>query len=217
MRFGSAVHAAVLEPDLFPLQYVLAPSVSRTTNAGKAAWIKAAEGGRELLTQNEWDAIWGIRQSIADHPAASQCLSIDGINEATFICKDPGTGLELKCRPDRLTNSGWCIDLKTTQDASTTEFARSITKFSYHVQAAFYLHVLEYATGTRPKGFVFMAVEKGAPYAVHMLRLSDAAIEQGTREMHKHLEILADCIKSDTWPGYSDQVEDVTLPNWAVK
>jgi exodeoxyribonuclease VIII len=217
MRFGTAVHAAVLEPHIFDEQYVLAPEFSRTTKAGKEAWASAAAEGQELLLRSEWDAIQAIRESIQAHPAANQCLSAPGINEASFLAKDPQTGLHLKCRPDRLTFSGWCIDLKTTQDASATEFTRSIAKFDYHVQAAFYLHVIEAATGIRPKGFIFLAVEKAAPYAVHMMRLSDVAIQQGTREMVAHLRTLQSCIESSTWPGYSDQVEDVTLPSWAIK
>jgi exodeoxyribonuclease VIII len=217
MRFGTAVHAAVLEPHLFDQQYTLAPDFSRATKAGKEAWARATEQGKELLVHNEWEAIQGIRNSLYAHPAANQCLSAPGINEATYMAKDPQTGLQLKCRPDRLTFSGWCIDLKTTQDASAPEFARSIAKFDYHVQAAFYLHVIEAATGTRPKGFIFMAVEKTAPYAVHMLRLAEVSIQQGTREMISHLRTLHSCIESFTWPGYSDQVEDVTLPSWAVK
>ena len=217
MRFGTAVHTAVLEPHLFDEQYTLAPEFSRTTKAGKEAWAAAIDQGKELLIRNEWDAIQGIVASISAHAAANQCLSAPGINEATYMAKDPQTGLELKCRPDRLTFSGWCVDLKTTQDASTLEFARSIAKFDYHVQAAFYLHVVEAATGVRPKGFIFMTVEKTAPFAVHMLRLSEVSIQQGTREMIAHLRTLQSCIETSTWPGYSDQVEDVTLPSWAVK
>lgn len=217
MRFGTAVHAAVLEPDLFDRQFALAPALPRTTKAGKEAWAAAAEGGRDLLTEAEHTAILGIRAAVHAHPAAGRCLEIDGINESTFITKDPGTGLDIKCRPDRLTDSGWVVDLKTTQDASAPEFARSIAKFGYHVQAAFYLHTIEVATGTRPKGFIFLAAEKTAPYAVQMLRLGQQSLELGTRTMHQNLATLRQCLESGIWPGYSDTVVDVELPAWALK
>ena len=217
MRFGTAVHTAVLEPELFDQQYALAPTLSRTTKAGKEAWAAAAEGGRDLLNESEHAAILGIRTAVHAHPAAGRCLSIDGINESTFITTDPGTGIEIKCRPDRLTESGWVVDLKTTQDASASEFARSIAKFGYHVQAAFYLHTIEVATGTRPKGFIFLAVEKTAPYAVQMMRLGPDSIAFGTDIVYQNLSTLAQCQETGIWPGYAESVIDVELPPWALK
>ena len=217
MQFGTAVHMAILQPSLFVTEYALAPSIARTTKAGKEAWAFAAEGGKQLLTTAEWDSIKGIKASILSHPAASSSLLTAGRNECTFIAKDPATGLDLKCRPDRITDSGWVIDLKTTQDASVTEFTRSIHKFGYHIQAAFYLHTIELATGQRPLGFIFMAAEKTAPYAVQMLRLGGASIQFGTGIIQTQLARLAECIATDTWPAYEDSVVDVELPGWALK
>jgi hypothetical protein len=217
MLFGTAVHTAVLEPDLFATEYALAPPVTRTTKAGKEAWALAAEGGKQLLTSAEWNSIEGIKTSIQAHPAASKCLLTAGLNECTFIAKDPVTGLDLKCRPDRFTDSGWVVDLKTTQDASTAEFAKSIHKFGYHIQAAFYLHTIEIATGRRPLGFIFMAVEKTAPYAVQMLRLGESSMQLGNEIVQLQLARLAYCLAADSWPGYEDSVVDVELPAWALK
>jgi exodeoxyribonuclease VIII len=124
-------------------------------------------------------------------------------------------GLELKCRPDWLTNDGKIVvDLKTTDDASPRGFAKSISQWRYWVQAGFYVNVLEGATGIRPEQFIFCCVEKKAPYAVSVLAADQEMIEQGWRQALRELDVLATCKKANTWPGYSDQIETVSLPNW---
>ena len=77
------------------------------------------------------------------------------------------TGLQCKCRPDWISaDGGILVDLKTTEDASPREFQRSIAKWRYHVQAGWYMAGIEAAYGTRPSGFIFIAVEKKPPFAV---------------------------------------------------
>ena len=215
MLFGTAVHTAVLEPELFVELYDVGPSSSKLTKAWKEAFAAAQAEGKSLLTQEEFDLIEGIRHSLRLHPSAKKALDAKGETEASYIAKCPVSGLELKARADRLTESGWVVDLKTTQDASAAGFAKSVANFSYHLQAAFYLHVIEAATGKRPKGFLFLAVEKSRPFAVQVFRASSLMLEQGTKEMFLHLETLAHCIEKDQWPSYSDGLVDLDLPPWA--
>lgn len=214
------MHAAVLEPDVFEDTYAEAPNLPRTTKAGKEAWAAAAEGGKDLLTTDELSQIAAIRAALLAHPAAAQALSVPGLNEATYITTDPGTGIEIKCRPDRITESGWMVDLKTTRDASSSAFAKSIANFGYHVQAAFYMHCLD-ILGERPKGFIIVAVEKDPPHAVQVFRISASAIQHGTREMFRCLDTLSFCEltypPSQPWPAYNQEVVDLDLPLWAVK
>lgn len=215
MQFGTAVHTAVLEPELFVENYDVGPSASKLTKAWKEAAAACEAEGKSLVTQEEFDLIEGIRHSLWLHPSARRALESPGSNEATYIAKCPVSKLQLKARADRITDSGWVVDLKTTQDASAPEFARSVAKFGYHLQAAFYLHVIEAATGKRPKGFLFVAVEKARPFAVQVFRASSLMLEQGTKEMFQHLDTLAHCLKEDQWPSYSDGLVDLDLPAWA--
>ena len=220
MRLGTAVHAAVLEPALFKAEYVLAPDMPRTTKAGKEAWAAAAADGAELLTASEMGQILAMRDALLAHPAGQKILDAPGINEASFITTDPGTGIEIKCRPDRLTDSNWIVDLKTTKDASAPAFQKSVANFGYHIQAAIYMHVLD-VLGQRPKGFLILAIEKDAPYAVQAFQLSADSIFQGTKEMHHHLATLKYCLThypiTTPWPAYNNEIQELSLPSWAVK
>jgi hypothetical protein len=57
-------------------------------------------------------------------------------------------------------------------------------------------------------------VEKKAPYAVSVLAADQEMIEQGWRQALRELDVLATCKKANSWPGYSDQIETVSLPPW---
>jgi hypothetical protein len=218
MEFGTAVHTAVLEPDRFTFDYQLAPDVSRTTKAGKAAWEEAAAGGKKLLKADEWHQIEAIRASIFAHPMAGKILRASGRAERSFIADCPQSGLQLKSRPDYLTDSGWIVDLKTTVDASARSFQRSCANFRYHVQAAHYLNVYQLCTGEPARGFIFIAVEKTAPYAVQVFEASPTFIQVGAAEVRRNLTALARAIDSYPidvpWPGYSEDVVQLEPPSW---
>jgi exodeoxyribonuclease VIII len=111
------------------------------------------------------------------------------------------------------------IDLKTTQDASLDGFQRSIANFRYHVQAAHYLRTYTLATGNKPKGFIFVAVEKTYPFAVQVFKCSDELIGVGLIAVLRNLEQLKESFqlfpKETPWPSYSNQMVEINLPPWA--
>jgi len=218
MEFGTAVHTAVLEPDRFHAEYAQAPDVSRTTKAGKDVWAEAAEGGKILLKVEDWNATQLILRSVMEHPMARRILTASGKAESSLFAQDPETGLQIKCRPDYLTDSGWIIDLKTTQDASVRGFQRSVGNFRYHVQAAHYLKVVQLATGVRPRGFMFIAVEKSAPYAVQVFDASTSLIQAGAVEAARNMRSLAHALDSypisTPWPSYSEEIVSLDPPTW---
>ena len=218
MELGTAVHMAVLEPELFLETYTTAPGISKTTKAGKEAWAEAEAGGKKLLKPEELDQIDRMHQSLLTHPGARKALKSTGKAEQSIFAVDPATGLEMKCRPDYLTDSGWVIDLKTTTDASVDSFSKSTANFRYHVQAAWYLHVVQAATGERPKGFVFLVVEKTAPFAVQVFKAGPELLEIGHAQALADLQRIAECKQTYTedqpWPGYPETATVLSLPPW---
>lgn len=218
LRFGTATHTAVLEPERFEADYAEGPMASRSTKIWKEA---AAASKATLLPPDEMVAIRSIVESLKSHDSARKALFAGkGHNEATFIATDQATGLELKCRADRITQAGYIVDLKTTADASATAFAKSVHNFGYHIQAAFYMRCIEAATGTKPTGFAIVAVEKEPPYACQVFIASESMLETGARKVDKLLSDLAryrDKYGNAKWPSYSDQPVELNLPHWAEK
>ena len=218
MAIGSAVHTHVLELDQWDARYVSAPDgIDRRTKAGKAEWeaFTAAATGRTVLPKADADLVMRMAHSVFTHPAAAMLLALPGKAETTHMWTDAATGLECKCRPDWLTDDGrLLVDLKTTEDASARGFAKSIAQWRYHVQASWYLDGVEQATGTRPEQFLFLCVEKKAPYAVAVYAADAEMIAAGAQTAARDLDVLATCKAANAWPGYSDQIEPISLPPW---
>jgi hypothetical protein len=220
MAIGSAVHTHVLELDQWDARYVSAPDgIDRRTKAGKAEWeaFTAAATGRTVLPKADADLVMRMAQSVFSHPAAAMLLALPGKAETTHMWTDAATGLQCKCRPDWLTDDGrLLVDLKTTENASPREFGRSIATWRYHVQASWYLDGIEQATGTRPEQFLFLCVEKKAPYAVAVYAADAEMIAAGAQTAARDLDVLATCKAAGAWPGYSDQIEPISLPPWML-
>jgi len=218
MRLGSALHTHVLELDKWDRDYAVAPDgIDRRTKAGKETWaaFEADAVGKTMLSRDEADHVMHMGRAILSHPAAAMLLGLPGKAETTHMWTDGATGLECKCRPDWLTSDGTIvIDLKTTEDASPAGFRKSIAQWRYHVQAAWYTHSLEQATGIRPMQFIFIAVEKKPPYAVAVYAADEQMIEHGMKTAMRDLQRIAECRAAERWPGYSDQIEMISLPAW---
>ncbi len=207
MRLGSLVHCAVLEPGELAGRYgVCAP---RNTKAGKEQAERMAAAGIEAVAAGDMMAANCMADSVHRHPAAAALLA-HGKAEQSFWWDDAATGLRCKCRPDWYAGAT-VVDLKTTTDASPAGFARSVATFRYHVQASHYLAGLHGA-----ERFVFIAVEKTAPYAVAVYELDAAAMAAGDELRQRDMRVIADCQAISEWPGYGDTCQALSLPSWAL-
>lgn len=217
MLMGSAVHTAVLEPDLFEKKYVPSPDINRRTKAGKEefAAFQEANQGKEILKPEDYELIINMRDSIFAHTLASKLLT-DGKAELSYFWEDDQTGALLKCRPDYLRSDGVVIDLKTTLDASPESFAKSAANFHYHLQAAHYLEGVS-ALGDHATHFVFVCVEKKPPYAVACYTLDSEAVGFGQLLAREAISRYTKCREADQWPGYSPKIESLSLPPWAFR
>ena len=218
MLLGTALHTLVLELDQFDQRYVVAPEgVDRRTKAGKelyAAW-EAEAGDRAVISRGDLNQVHAMARAVYTHPAAAMLLGMEGTAESTHLWTDEATGLECKCRPDWLTADGSIVvDVKTTEDASPAGFRKSISSWRYHVQAAWYLHGLEQASGIRPEQFIFLCVEKKAPHAVAIYAADGEMVGAGGEQALEDLMTLAECKAANRWPSYSEQIETISLPGW---
>jgi len=218
-KFGRAFHCSILEPDVFAATWAIEPKIDRRTNAGKAAALafEADNAGKEIIGSNDYAACLAMAETVKSHPMASWLVANKQDIEVSALWQDAATGLECRSRADAIVPKvKTIIDLKTTTDASPDEFERSLYKWGYHRQAAFYLDGFK-ACGMDVRRFAFVAVEKKPPYAVCVYQIDDEAIEYGRRENRSLMNLYAQCRTNNKWPGYPDQVQTVGLPSWAIK
>lgn len=210
---GSAIHCAVFEEQEFNNRYATMPDgVDRRTKEGKAIFADLEESGKIILSATDRETVFQTANSVKSHPTA-QKLIINGQPEMTLFSELEG--IETKCRMDYYL-PGIIIDLKTTEDASPSGFARSVANYGYDIQAAWYLDNCKYAD-VNAHTFIFIVVEKTTPNAVALYELDEQSIETGRTKYKRAIEIYKSCTKNNQWPGYSEAIEMISLPAWAMK
>ena len=215
LRFGTAFHCAVLENDRFNETYTVIEG-DRRTNVVKAAIKEAEAAGKIILTADDFNALMGMAQADFKNPICAALLRGSLKEHSVFSELD---GVRVKCRPDGWsTEKGVLFDLKSTEDASPEGFARTVAKYRYHVQDAFYRHVVASATNCDADdlSFIFIAVEKKPPFAVALYQLDELATLQGWVDAREDLRRYKAAKESGKWCGYSPRIETLSLPRWAV-
>jgi exodeoxyribonuclease VIII len=219
---GTLLHTAVLEPEKFEGSYSIAPDCEKRSNADKEIWRMSEElaalENKVLVKQADLEEILRIRDSVFAHRSASEAISCGGIFEPSMYATDPETGILLRARPDLVSNGNAIIDLKTTVfgGASKRSFSKTIARFRYDVQAAFYLDMLTLCQMPR-ETFVWIAVEKEPPYAVAVYYLDDKSIEAGRSQYRADLATYQEALNSGNWGAYSQDVEMISLPDYRLR
>lgn len=213
---GSAVHARVLEPNLFKDEYVVAPVSDKRSKAYKE--FEIANANKKIITADQFVLLEGIARSIEAHESATTLIRA-GLIEHTFIWCDPETNIWLKIRPDCLCidfATGICLDLKKTVDASNAVFSRACVNYQYDLQAAVYLEGLQQIF-KRDFDFAFLAVEEDAPHACAMYGAPEDMLMRGRRLFRKALNRVAICRETGDWPAYQPEgdFEILEWPSWA--
>lgn len=215
MRFGTAAHTAVLEPEKFEELFTRAAE-NRRGNNWKLLDETAKNNNMVALTFDEYDDALRVRDALHKDPLIRK-ITAGNIAREHSAFHDNG-GVTVRCRPD-LYNSDIKImaDLKTTQDARAYKFARSITDYGYHMQEAIYRDVWERAGGGNVDAFVFIAVEKTAPFAHVIYELDDESLKIGYDLYERSLDKYRECRDNNNWPSYYDNVRKISLSAWAKK
>lgn len=214
---GTAIHARLLEPELFAEEYVTAPTGDKRLKEYKE--FEIAFANKKILTPDQVAIVEGIAASVDTHTSASTLLR-GGLVEHSIIWQDEETGIWLKIRPDLLNvdfDTGICTDVKSTDDATPEAFARSCVNFGYDVSAALYLEVLRNVF-KRDFDFCFLACEKSEPYGVALYGAPEDMLKRGTRRVREALRLLKQCRDRGEWPSYQPEggYEVLEWPRWAV-
>ena len=230
LTFGRALHAAILEPDVFLRTYAVveagapkyptaaqwnAKKSNPESEAAKAWWKEweANNAGRIRLSLDDYDRAQRMADSARSHPVAAG-LVVGGDREITFRWVDEATGLQCQSRADLYARGEFLMDVKSCRDASAEGFARAVAGYHYDLQAAHYVEGVR-ACGDSIRWFVFLAIESEAPYVCQPFVLDAKAEERGWNLRQRAITRQAECLRTGRWPGYSEQLGEVHLPTFA--
>lgn len=211
-QIGTAIHAAILEPDHFASYYLVAESDDRVSSFYKG--LAKDAGGHRVLTRPEYRRILGMQESAYRNTRFAGYMQAGGRNELSVIAKDPVTGAQVKCRFDRKGDGNWALDLKKCQDARGSEFTKTISSYGYYMQVAFYMMAWEWETGEKMAEFPIVALEEKSPHGCILHDLDEIALELGRKHAREALDTYARCLESGVWPGYQHESEITSVTNW---
>jgi hypothetical protein len=223
MLLGTAVHAAVLEPDEFTKGFAVLPDINRRTNAGKeeyAAWVHC-HPGVTVLTEDQMGVALAIRDRVRAHGRVASLFKKTGRAEVTFRARDKLTDALIKARTDWIDwDNGYILDVKTTEDASPEGFIKSVLKFRYHVQEPWYRSVIAQALGlAAPARWIFLAIEKQPPHVMGVYTLPGPLVAAGMRLARMNLQGILQATMLDEWPDPAISLQPIELqvPGWMAK
>jgi hypothetical protein len=100
-------------------------------------------------------------------------------------------------------------DLKTTKCSDPDRFRWDARRYAYHAQLAWYRNGLVLSGQAKPEAAYIVAVESKAPHTTTVFRLTEQALDLGTRMWRLWWERLRVSEDSEMWPGYRDGIVDL--------
>jgi len=224
LLFGRAYHTMIGQPELFDGEFAIAPKCDRRTKQGKADYesFLLEAGNKTILSEKDFDKLCKMKEAFYQHPIAPKLID-GGIFETSIFWDNKDLDIRCKCRPDCI-NNDYIIDFKTTESSNPDEFMKSAYKYRYYAQSDWYQEGYKAAYGKRPKGFIFIAQEKTAPFAVTVFEADWYFTKLGEIENLEDARKFSNCVHSNKFYGYgynenSDEyeIQKLNLPIYALK
>ena len=217
LKFGTAAHALIIEGQEAFDKEVRVLTGSPYTKAYKEEKAEYEEQGFIVLKEDDVNLIQSMKDNMVYEGNAY--LNAKGkVAEASIYWYEED--VLCKCRPDMLCpplkepnsdNKIVIIDYKTTISCEPFSFNKSVKKYGYDMQAAWYRRGIQMA-GYNVEDFVFIAQEKVHPYASKVFRITKEQMDFGWTMMESYLSDYKEYQKGKPLSIYnSPNVVDLVL------
>ena len=215
MLIGSAVHKFFFERDDFSGEYVTAPDLNLRTKAGREEMaefkLSIEKSGKTVLTCEQMKKVTDMGGALFSQEHVTDLVRNGVFERAVFR---PWDDLTLKCKPDYyIEETNTIIDLKTCRDITHRGFIKSVIDYKYYLQASYYSDAVSHHVGEKPR-FIFVCVEKTAPYRAAIYELDASFLMVGRAEYMAALDTIESCSASNEWPSYGCEPIDLSCPDW---
>lgn len=165
--------------------------------------------GALILTKTEFGRAARMAKAVKENADAMSVL--EGEHEKTLFWDIQ----KRKCRgtPDVFNNEKrFVTELKTGETSDPRFFPFKMRRFCYHGQLAWYSDGAVLCGLNDPQAHYVVAVEATYPHVVTVFRLTPDTIDKGRRIARLWFERLLQCEAAKQWPGYSQSIVDLSLP-----
>jgi hypothetical protein len=212
---GHVVHKLVLGAGS---EVVVIDAGNYTTRSAREERDAAWASGKTPILRAEYDEAQTMAAAVLRNPVAN-ALFDDGQPERSLFWRSDDVWLRarLDWLPDPKPGRRLIVpDLKTTKSAHPDYLRKALYDYGYYQQAAWYLDAITALGLGDDPAFVFVFVEKTAPYLVTICEPDADAFLYGRAQNAKAIDLYRQCRAADHWPGYADDVIPLALPNWAA-
>lgn len=213
MRFGTAVHAALLEPSAYAAATEIA---GLKPNAQPATFARHdKEHGPIILAEGWRDQIAAICDSVS---TLDDCPDFTAGHNELAIVWDHETlgGYLIRCKAliDHLDDDG-LVDVKTTRFLTPADVRRDFHKLRYGISIAGH-----YATAARAAPELdcgedlplsILAIQNEPPFDAAVYHATEEWCDYWNGEWEHNLNGLAECLALDDWPGVAGVCDDLKL------
>lgn len=165
--------------------------------------------GKIVVAPSDVDFVFRAAQAVGNHPVAGPLFN-DADAEVSMFWNSTD-GFRCKARLDLVPRRPCLVDLKRTDNAKPSVFARHAINMGYHIQMAWYrLAWSLLGDGERTECILVAVEDETADVTVH--RLSEEALQVGEQVALRAFERWKECHRTSRWPGYSDEMGVIDLP-----
>ncbi len=213
-NLGSAVHAAVLEPESFGSVVQVFDGKGGPNSKAFRSFAEGLAPDQVAICEEDLDRVEMMANSLFDHEEAGHLLQEHGHSELSLFWTEPVSGLPLKCRFDRLIDQGsigaTILDIKCLSDSSPQGFRRAVRQFRYDLSAALYCQGRNLALNLPEDwhgGFYFLAVGNQWPHETGVYRLGPRTMEAAAVQVRQVIDdiarLRAKVPASQPWPSHT--------------
>ena len=219
MAIGTATHCKVLEgEETFSASFIQKPDNIKLTSKEGRDW-KEANKKKTILSNDgmyrQWDCVMGMSERLRElewfNPDQEDYRKY---NEVSIYWDYDD--IRCKARLDRvlvLEDEVIVVDLKTTDSVNVDKFQSKLVDLGYDFQAGWYAAAAEAVYG-KPARFIFVAVERNAPYTVDMFEVPDFMLEEAKRKNDLAMSILKECKRTGEYPAPQPSLKKLDYPRW---
>lgn len=229
MRFGTGLHALLLEPDEFESRFCVMPDFHKdelnTTGKGERSDSKATKyykeqvasfhrenSGKQIVTREQYDRMLFAIESIRSKPAVMELVE-SSQKEVTIYGEIDGVAC--KGRVDLL-SPVVLADLKTTADVSPRAFGRTFANLHYGFKMAMYRELVRQNAGDREVKVI--AQETAGDFDTVLYTVDSIILDNAMGRVRSVIADMKAARESGEWHGVDRGMSECVLlvPNWAM-
>lgn len=209
---GTAVHCALLTPDLFDAQFAVKPGgMTFSSRAGKGWRDDPERAGKTILSHEAAAQVDAIVDSLLSKSAVAKSLDASTHREVSIVWSCSSTREPCKARPDWM-DARFIYDLKVSRHAAQWDRLgwRAYIEGWMHQGAHYRTGAVEAGLGAL--GSRLVVVDPTPPHFVYTLGVETQALDVLEWENIETLRKLRECRLSGSYPGTPEEWKKIKLP-----